>query len=113
MEMGNYQIDEAKLMQQQAAEQEQINDIEKSSKKQSSNNSDEKLKKAVSDFSAVFLKMMFKSMRSTLPENKYLDGGYAEEVFTDMLDKEVSKLGSGQSTFKNLNKVMFEQLSQK
>lgn len=113
MEMGNYQINESKLIQQQAAEQEQIDNIQKISKNQDLNNSDQKLKKAVSDFSAVFLKMMFKSMRSTLPENKYLDGGYAEEVFTDMMDKEVSKLGSGQSTFKNLNKVMFEQLSQK
>lgn len=113
MEMGNYQINESKLIQQQAAEQEQMDNIKKMSEKQDSNNGDEKLKKAVSDFSAVFLKMMFKSMRSTLPENKYLDGGYAEEVFTDMMDKEVSKLGSGQSTFKNLNKVMFEQLSQK
>ena len=113
MEMGNYQINESKLIQQQAAGQEQIDNIKKMSEKRDSNNSDQKLKKAVSDFSAVFLKMMFKSMRSTLPENKYLDGGYAQEVFTDMMDKEVSKLGSGQSTFKNLNKVMFEQLSQK
>ena len=113
MEMGNYQINESKLIQQQAAGQEKIDNIKKMSEKQDSNNSDQKLKKAVSDFSAVFLKMMFKSMRSTLPENKYLDGGYAQEVFTDMMDKEVSKLGSGQSTFKNLNKVMFEQLSQK
>ncbi len=113
MEMGNYQIKESSLIQQKSSEQKQIDNIKKMSQKQESNNSDKELKKAISDFSAVFLKMMFKSMRSTLPENKYLDDGYAKEVFTEMMDKEVSKLGSGQSTFKNLNKVMFEQLSQK
>ncbi len=113
MNMGKYQINESNLIKQQTAEQDKINDIKKISEKPESNNSDEKLKKAVSDFSAIFLKMMFKSMRSTLPENKYIDGGYAEEVFTKMMDKEVSKLGSGQSTFKNLNRAMFEQLSQK
>ena len=112
MEMGNYQTMKSNLLQNQVQDKQQIENIQNINKKNSGKEGDEKLKKAIADFSAVFLKMMFKSMRSTLPENSYIDGGYAEEVFTDMMDKEISQIGSGQSTFKNLNRAMFEQLDQ-
>ncbi|SRR6056297_1099044 len=112
MNIENYQSTKANLLQNQAQDNQQIDSIKKLNESNINGEHDEKLKKAIADFTSVFLKMMFKSMRSTLPENKYIDGGYAEEVFTDMMDKQISELGSGQSTFKNLNRAMFEQLDQ-
>ena len=76
-------------------------------------NSEEKLKEAVSQFSSIFLHQMFISMRSTVPESELLDGGFAEDVFNDMLDQEISKIGSKQSSFSGLNKILFQQLNQK
>jgi len=112
MNIESHQSMRSNLIKNQAEDNQQIENIRNLNNNNQGKESDEKLKKAIADFSAVFLKLMFKSMRSTLPENKYIDGGYAEEVFTDMMDKKVSELGSGQSTFKNLNRAMFEQLDQ-
>ena len=73
---------------------------------------DEKLKQVVNQFTSVFLNQMFKSMRSTLPDDKLMDGGFAEDVFTGMLDREISQKGSKQGTFNNLNQILFQQLDQ-
>lgn len=74
--------------------------------------SEEELKKVVDEFTAIFLNQMFKSMRSTIPEGGMIEGGFAEDVFTDMYDKEISKLGSKQNNFSGLNQILFEQLNQ-
>ena len=112
MNIEGYQSMRSNLIKNQSEDNKQIENIRNFNNDGKSDENDEKLKKAITEFSAVFLKLMFKSMRSTLPDNKYIDGGYAEEVFTDMMDKQISELGSGQSTFKNLNRAMFEQLDQ-
>ncbi len=45
------------------------------------------------EFESLFVKNMVKSMRNTLqPENNFLYGGFAEEVFQDMMDTEYSRL---------------------
>ncbi len=75
-------------------------------------NSDEELKNVVNEFTSIFLNQMFKSMRSTIPEGGLIDGGFAEDVFTDMYDQEISKLGSKENSFSGLNQILFEQLSQ-
>ena len=89
-------------------------------KKNSSNDSmeannvgdNQKLKKVVSNFSSIFIKKMFESMRDTLPDEKLIDGGFAEDVFTDMLDQKVSKLGADQNGFNGLNELLYRQLLQ-
>lgn len=72
----------------------------------------EDLKNAVDQFTSIFLHQMFKSMRSTVPESKLIDGGFGEDVFTDMLDQRISELGSKQSSFSGLNQILFQQLDQ-
>ena len=46
------------------------------------------LKKISQDFESLFVGMMLKSMRATVPENKLTGGGRAEETFRSMLDQE-------------------------
>lgn len=92
----------------------QENQVQESSadlENKAQNSSDEELKEAIADFTSVFLQQMFSTMRDTVPDNDLIDGGFGEDVFTGMLDEEISKMGSQQNTFKQLNELMFEQLS--
>lgn len=73
---------------------------------------DQELKDVVDDFSAILLNKMFASMRDTLPENKFLDAGFSEDVFTDMLYREISKQGAKQQGFDSLNELLYRQLNQ-
>jgi len=77
------------------------------------NMENEKLKRLTSEFTSILLKKMLKSMRSTLPEDKLFSGGFAEDVFTDMYDKEISKMGSKEQNFNRLNELLYKQLIKK
>jgi flagellar protein FlgJ len=50
-----------------------------------------KLEGACRDFESLFLAHMLKEMRATIPKTGFLNGGHAEDIFTSMLDGEVSK----------------------
>ncbi|HEY4743945.1 MAG TPA: rod-binding protein [Desulfuromonadaceae bacterium] len=45
-------------------------------------------KKVAQDFEGIFVGMMMKSMRSTVPEDKLTGGGHGEEVYRSLLDQE-------------------------
>jgi len=79
-------------------------------KQTTSENKDEELQEAVNSFVSLFVQQMFGAMRDTVPEGGIIDGGYAEEVFTDMLDEEISEMGAEQSNFKELNQAVYRQL---
>ena len=49
------------------------------------------LEKAAVDFESMFLHMMMKQMRATIPKNDFFGDSKAEEIFTDMRDMEMSK----------------------
>ncbi|MFW6279049.1 MAG: rod-binding protein [Bacillota bacterium] len=72
---------------------------------------DQQLKEEVTKFTSIFVQKMFSSMRDSVPESDFIDGGFAEDVYTDMMDQEISKQGTKQETFKRLNEILFEQLS--
>jgi len=72
------------------------------------NVNEDKLKKEIANFTSIFVKKMFEVMRQTVPEKELIDGGFAEEVFTDMLDQEISEKTARQDTFKELNRIIFE-----
>ena len=43
------------------------------------------------EFESLFVKIMLKEMRATVGKGGLLDGGYAEDIFQDMLDDEYAK----------------------
>jgi len=45
----------------------------------------EELFKVCQDFEAIFIKQMLNAMKKTVPKNDILNGGFAEEIFEDML----------------------------
>ncbi|MGM0500167.1 MAG: rod-binding protein [Bacillota bacterium] len=68
------------------------------------------LEKEAEKFTAIFLEKMFSSMKKTLPEEKMFDGGYAEDVFSDMLTKEYSQMAGKQGILGELNRALVNQL---
>jgi len=111
------QIDSSNLMQLGRIQQQQAGSRHNISSLQSQANNagkgteeKEELKKACSDFQAIFVKQMLDSMRKTVNKTGLLDGGQAEEIFEDMLYDEyaqkISKTGN-----LGLDEMMYRQLS--
>jgi len=48
------------------------------------------LRKACRMFESLYLQMLWKSMRKTVDKTGLVDGGFGEEIFTDLLDQAVS-----------------------
>lgn len=98
-----------------AAKKKSIKKYESSSAMgENKNIEDKKLKLLANEFTSILMKQMFKSMRKTIPdENKFIDGGFSEEVFTDMLDGELSKSGTEQNGFNSLGRLLYQQLKSK
>jgi peptidoglycan hydrolase FlgJ len=51
----------------------------------------EKLKKACSDFEALFLARMLKQMRQSIPQNGLLGNGPGKEIYQSLMDQELAK----------------------
>ena len=71
---------------------------------------DDKLRLLADEFTSILMKQMLKSMRKTVPEGKLIDGGFSEDVFKDMYDEKISKLGMGQNGYNTLSKLLYEQI---
>ena len=69
----------------------------------------EKLKSACKDFESIFMLQMMKEMKKTVHKTRLIDGGFAEEVFSDMLDQERSKgiaIGLGDMLYQQLSRAI-------
>lgn len=71
---------------------------------------EKKLKKACIEMESLLVKQMLSVMRKAVPKTKLIHGGFAEEVFTDMLDDEYAMSMSRNHSF-GLAKVLYSQLS--
>lgn len=71
---------------------------------------DQKLKKACSDLEAVFVNMMFKQMRNTVQKSELISGGYAEEIYEDMLYEKYAEEASKNNGI-GLADILYRQLS--
>ena len=49
------------------------------------------LKEACAELESVFISYLLKEMRATIPKTGIISGGRAEEIYTSMLDSEISK----------------------
>ncbi|MEJ6950248.1 rod-binding protein [Natronospora cellulosivora (SeqCode)] len=71
---------------------------------------EQKLKMLANEFTSILLNQMFKSMRNTISDDQLLHGGFSEEIFTDMLDEEMSKVAASQKGFNSLGRSLYQQL---
>lgn len=70
------------------------------------------LKKACQDFESIFVQMVFKNMRSTVPEDSLFEKSQAQSIFEGMLDEELSKDVSGAGGM-GIADMLFKQLDKK
>jgi Rod binding domain-containing protein len=69
-----------------------------------------KIKGVARDFEAVFLELMLKSMRNTVPKSELMDGGNGEEIFRSMLDGEYAKAMSQQESYGSIAQAIEKDL---
>jgi len=71
---------------------------------------DKRLRKVCTEMESLFVKQLLTSMRKTIQKSGFIDGGSAEEIFTDMLDsKYAMKMASSRSL--GLAEMLYSQLS--
>ncbi len=66
-------------------------DLGKSVKNADSSRKKQKLQHVAHEFESMFVNLLFKQMRKTIPNSELIDGGNAEDIFEEMLDSEISK----------------------
>ena len=71
-----------------------------------------KLMDACHDMEAIFISKMLKEMRKNVEKGEWLNGGFAQEIFEDMLYDEYSKQMSRNSNM-GLAKMLYEEMSKK
>jgi len=71
---------------------------------------DTQLKKACDDFESILVNMMFKEMRETVGESGFISGGFGEDVFSDLRDRELSQMAARSGAL-GLSQVLYRQLS--
>lgn len=67
------------------------------------------LKDACREFESLFLSMMYKQMRATIPKSELLPASFARETFETMLDEELAKKAS-QGTGMGVGQMLYNQL---
>jgi Rod binding domain-containing protein len=77
-----------------------------------SNTVDTKLMNACIEMESIFVSKMLKEMRNTLPKEKLIDGGFAEQIFEDMLYDEHA-LNISKTSNLGLAKMLYNELSNK
>ncbi len=78
--------------------------------------SDDRLKKACSDFEGIFLNLMVQTMKKTIPEGGVLGKSHQSEVFESMFLQEISTqlarergLGIGDALYRQGRRQMIEE----
>ncbi len=84
-------------------------DFEKRLKAAAEKGDDSELKQVCKEFEGIFISMMFKQMRATVPESDYLKSDSATEMFNSMLDDKLCDVASQRGI--GLGDMMYKQMS--
>lgn len=71
---------------------------------------DSELEKACQEMESIFLNFLLKEMRNTINKSGLINGGTAENIYTGMLDTEMSKVISERGGI-GLSKILQDQLA--
>ena len=84
----------------------------KSVKNLAADKADPQLRAACTEMESLFINYLFKEMRATIDKSGFISGGQAEELFTSMLDVELSRKISAAGGI-GLSSILLEQLGSK
>ena len=71
---------------------------------------DNELKEACKGFESMFLSLMYKSMRATVPENTLFGSNNGQKIFQDMYDQKLMESVADSESF-GIAKLLYKQLS--
>lgn len=94
------------LAQKQISEDQSFEDM---LKKAYSSGDKEKLKSVCKEFESLFMQMMYKQMKRTVPESELLPASSGREIFEEMLDEEL--IANAAERGIGLSDVLYRQLS--
>lgn len=101
----------AQALAQDAGNAAQLDGLKKNLDLASASQDEKKLRKAAQEFEAIFMSMMFKSMKSTVQDGGLIEKSYARDMFEGMYLDEVGKsIASGKGT--GLGQMIYKQLAQ-
>jgi len=92
------------------AEDIQSDDFEKILEQARKDKDDEKLKEACRELETVFVNMIFKRMRATVPQGGLVQENMGQEIFQSMLDEELAQKASDGEGI-GIAKMLYNQLS--
>ncbi len=84
--------------------------VDQSGLKKTSEESDHTLKKACSDFEAIFLNMMLKSMRKTVPNDGIFKKDMEKDIYESMYDQQIVTKISQSNQGIGLSEMLYHQL---
>lgn len=84
-------------------------DFEKRLRAVAESGDDAELKKVCNEFEGIFISMMFKQMRATVPKSDYLSSDSATDIYNSMLDDELCNIASQRGI--GLGDMMYKQMS--
>lgn len=71
---------------------------------------DKELMNACKEFESIFMHMLLKQMRSTIPEGGLTEKSTAREIFEDMYDQELAKKATERGEGIGIAKMLYNQL---
>lgn len=84
-------------------------EFEKRLKAAAQSGDDDRLKEVCKEFESIFISMMFKQMRATVPKSDYLSNDSATEIYNSMLDDELCNVASKRGI--GLGDILYKQMS--
>ena len=72
---------------------------------------DAELENACQEMESIFMNLLLKEMRNNIKKSGFISGGTAENIYTGMLDAEISKVIANRGGI-GLSKILYEQLGQ-
>ncbi len=84
-------------------------DFERRLKAAAEKGDDSELKQVCKEFEAIFINMLYKQMRATVPKTEYLNSDSATDIYNSMLDDKLVEV-AGQRGI-GLGEMMYKQLS--
>ena len=91
---------------------ERVGNSLKSIKYHTADKDDPRLRAACAEMESLFLSHLLNEMRATIEKSGFISGGQAEEIFTSLLDVEISKKMSAAGGI-GLSAILLEQLGGK
>lgn len=75
------------------------------------NSDDKRLKQSCKDFEAIYIGLMLKSMRKTVPEDSLFGSSNQKEIFQSMFDQEIAKNIANSDKSFGLGEMMYRKLT--